>query len=511
MKRSLIASSILLLLWLVPGLSAQVFIGGKSFIGGKAFIGASTAVPTPTFVQGVSTSNSEGATYVDTCFYFNLPMPAQSGNTIVIEGTAAADVTLTVTDNEGDSYTTTNYYQSITNFGQSFFIARSIGVTAGAQYLTACISAESYFVEFAAQEYANVTAFDVASVGNGAASGTAVTAGSGTSTANGDLVVAATYSFNENSLTKATTIVPGTNSGITWSLADENLDGFGVMYGVQTSSGALNPAITLGTSNPWVALAIFLKAGSSGSIPTGFRIIHLEHENLSGGGAAGPAVSYPLTMQFACSGNLLVGMWAGTGSQYPTGYTDSNSNTWAQAGSTYVSTGSDQVMAFYGTKSGGASCSNNMTLTMSVTGSAQPATLLLYDVAGAATSSVLDTTAGGVGNNSTYGNGTINTDSSSSSSGGCTTCQTLTPATANELILTVMAWDYNTATNVSPGLYDMNTFSGMASSGPNQAIDENNGWGHYFDPNTSTISGVTWTQGNAFASDTWACIMVALK
>jgi hypothetical protein len=456
----------------------------------------------PTLVQHVSSSNTRGSSWASPyCYNYSLPGAAQAGNAIIVGVTFVNNVSLSVTDNAGDSYTVEENYYSNAFGGQAVAIAAAFNVAAGAQNISACFSGNpGSFVQPVASEFANVVGLDAAGTGNGAGGGTSVTAGNLTPSQSGDLIYQVTFSNNENSDSSPaqTGFTAGSQGNISWNLASADLmDGLAVQYGVYNATASINPAMSLGTSNPWVTAAILLKSGSAGSVPSGLRILHLTHENLPRGDGAGPQFSNPTKLQFPCAGNLLVAMMGGGSNSYTiTGISDSNSNTWSQAGSTYaVSTGGqDTVQTLYAAN---ANCSANLQLSVNWTGNSGDFTILFYDVAGAA-ASPLDTANGATGDQGASGNLTVS--------------YSITPATPGELIFTDIIWDYNTAYGLSPGIFDSNTFSGESQSGP-EPIDQNNGWGHYLSPSTSPIT-FTWIieyPNAGLPVENWSSMAVAFK
>ncbi len=266
--------------------------------------------------------------------------------------------------------------------------------------------------------------------------------------------------------------------------------------GSYNSASPINPTLTMGTSQKWISAAVLLKTGASGSVPSGMRIVHLVHENIpehTAAGGTGNPFPNPTSVQFPSSGNLLVAMIGGGYLACTvTGVTDTNSNAWTQAGTTQIQAGNDVVQAYY---AGNSTTSGNLGLTVHWSATDGDFNIFLYDVVGAA-ASPLDTTAGGTGFQSAAGNLTMPF--------------TITPAGAGELIFAEVIWDYNTGSGLAGALFDTNTFDGESQSGP-EPIDQNNGWGHLFTTNTSTL-GFTWNVMYAgLPTGNWAGMAVAFK
>jgi hypothetical protein len=345
-----------------------------------------------------------------------------------------------------------------------------------------------------ATEFDNVIGID----GVGAASqgsGTSVTAGSLTPTTTGDLVYQLAFSLSVNQ----SSFTAGSQSNISWNLLSADLlDGWAAQYGLYNSTNAINPTLAMGTTQKWVSAGILLKTGTSGSVPSGMRIVHLVHENIpyhaNAGGTNNPFPN-PTTVQFPSSGNLLVAMIGGGYTACSvTSMSDNNGNAWAQAGGTQIENGNDMTQAYY---AGNANTSGNLRLTAHWSATDGDFTFFLYDITGAAVSP-LDTTGGAIGSQSNAGNLTMP--------------YTISPAEAGELVFAEVIWDYNTGAGLvgSGWLFDTNTFDGEDQSGP-EPIDQNNGWGHYITTNTSPVS-ITWqTQYAGLATGPWSSTAVAFK
>jgi hypothetical protein len=398
-----------------------------------------------------------------------------------------------VTDDKGDKYTIAETYLDGTD-GVSIGIAAAFNVAAEARVLSLCFSSDpGGSVQPMASEFDNVIGIDGPGTGNHG-TGTSVTAGGTTPTTSGDLVyqVAVSLSRNQTSFTE------GTQGNITWNLLSADLmDGWAGQYGVYNSTSAVNPALTMGTSQKWASGAILLKTGTSGGVPSGMRIVHLIHENIpvntSAGGTGNPFAN-PTLLQFPSSGNLLVAMIGGGIACTVTSITDTNENTWTQAGANQIQAeGNDTVEAYYA----GNATSGNLGLTVNWSATDGDQTIFLYDVTGAA-SSPLDTSAGSSGSQSVAGNLTMPF--------------TITPAEANEIIFEEVIWDNNTGSGlVGQGqFFDTNTFDGESASGP-EPVDQNNGWGHAITTSTAPV-GITWeTMYSGLQTGNWAGMAAAFK
>ncbi len=451
-------------------------------------------------VQHVSSSNTRGGGGVNNafaspyCYHFQLPNPTTAGNTIVVGFTFNSNPTPSVHDDKGNAYSVqVNYYDSADT--QSIGIATAFNIAAGARVVSVCFSSDpGGYTQPMATEFDNVIGIDGSGTGS-KGTGTSVSSGSLTPTVSGDLAyqVAFSLSVNESSFTA------GSQSNISWNLLSADLlDGWAAQYGLYNSTAAINPTLSMGTSQKWVSAGILLKTGTSGGVPSGMRIVHLVHENIpyhTNAGGTGNPFPNPTTVQFPSSGNLLVAMiGGGYVACTVTGVSDNNGNAWAQAGPTEIQASNDVTQAFY---AGSAATSGNLRLTVHWSATDGDFSFFLYDITGAA-SSPLDTATGGTG--------------SQSSSGNLTMPYTISPAQAGELVFAEVIWDYNTGAGIvgSGWLFDTNTFDGENQSGP-EPIDQNNGWGHYYTTSTSPVT-VTWqTMYASLPTGSWSSVAVAFK
>ena len=451
----------------------------------------SSSVGSPTLVQHVSSSNTRNNSMSSPyCYHYQLPNFTTAGNSVVVGVTFNGDPTPTVSDDQGNSYSIrVNYYDSADT--QSIAIATAFNIVAGARAISVCFSSDpGGYVQPMVTEFNNVVGIDAAVASQG--SGTSVTAGSMTPTVVDDLA----YQVVFNIPTQQSAFTAGSQSNISWSLLSADLmDGWAAQYGLYNSTSAINPTLTMGTSQKWVSAAVLLKTGTSGGVPSGMRIVHLIHENIpvtpAGGGTGNPFAN-PLALQFPSSGNLLVAMIGGGFACTVTSITDTNQNAWTQAGATQIqAAGNDTVQAYYAENA----VSGNLGLTVDWNATDGDQTIFFYDVTGAATSP-LDTTAGSSGSQSVAGNLTMPF--------------TITPAGANEIIFEEVIWDYNTGSGlVGQGqFFDTNIFDGESPSGP-EPVDQNNGWGHALTTSTTPVA-ITWeTMFNDLPTGNWAGMAAA--
>ena len=473
--------------------TSTIEAASNSISGSTTLTATSSLSAVPEVVQHVSGSNSRANSFSSPyCYYLWLPGYTTAGNAVVVGFTFNGANAATVTDDMNDAFTmVANYYDSPDS--QSIAIAAAFNVAAGAREISVCFAGNpGGYVQPMATEFDNVTGVDVASAG-ARGSGTSLTAGSVTPSASGELAYQIGYATETNQ--NQSSFTAGSQASTAWGLLSADLmDGLAAQYGVYNSTSAIDPTMTMGTSGTWISAAVLLKTANAGGVPSGMRIVHLDHENIpthtSSGGTGNPFPN-PLTLELPCSGNLEVAL---VGGGYPpdliTGMTDSNGNSWEQAGS--LTNGDTDLQTFYAAS---ASCSNALTVTVQWDSTDGDQSILFYDVAGAA-ASPLDTTGSATGSQSTAGN---------------LTAFSITPSTSStEIIFALMPVDFNTVTGLVNGLNDADMFSGEALSGP-EPVDENNGWGHFVVSSTNAVP-VTWTfMSNSQAAGSWSSMASAFK
>jgi hypothetical protein len=455
---------------------------------------ASGSSAQPVLVQHVSSSSTRGYSVSgsSSCYYASLPSPATQGNAVIVGVTYAGKSTLSVADDKGDVYVLGKvYYDQSDN--QSVGILGSFNVAAGARNIKVCFSGGSGGnVQPVASEFTNVIGFDGPGSGN-SSSGQTITTGNLSPISQGDVIYQVAMSYQLATSPAVSSFGVGSQSGISWSfLSADIMDGLAAQYGFYNSTNVINPTMSQGSNQHWLSVAALLKTGTIGAVPSGMRIVHLIHENFGDNGGNGPQYQNPADLQLPSSGNLLVAMMGGgNASNTITSLTDSANNSWSQAGHTYVIANNDTVQTLYVPN---ASTSNNLSLTLNITRADGNFNILFYDIAGAA-AAPLDTTAGATGDQS--------------NSGPLTVSYTLTPASAGELVLTDVIWDFDTANGLVGGFFDADTFNGETGSGPSP-VDQNNGWGHVISKGTSPIS-FTWSQVYSGNVGNWASMAAAFK
>jgi hypothetical protein len=451
------------------------------FLGAIFSLCALAGAQTPTLVQHVSCPNSGGAgsgiggaisgSPVYSC---PLPEPTQAGNAIILGliSNNSGNPTWTVSDDKSNSW---NLATSTTDSrGNIVAVYYALNVAAGTRMLSVGTSAATQGnLAVSASEYYNVAssaAVDAKSC-NAGGNSTSISAGSITPSASGDLLWQWAATSNTSSVSSFTA---GSQSNIAWQLNGTDIDdGDATQAGVYTSTAAIVPTFSSGSSQPFDSCVVALKAASAGNAPTkAFRIVHMLHEQET---ASAPS-TYPVEMP--TSGNLVVLSFISGGNAI-TGINSVPANNWAATGAA-ISSGQQATSQIY--YAANASSSNSMTLSINQNGTMTGSTFMLYDFVGAA-ASPFDVDSGGLEGDQ---------KSAVNSLTSCSNC--FTPSAANEAIIGNIgnAWCTATAlTAPSGGLFDVAVYTGNSVNGP-ESVDQNNGWFHYYSTSASPIT-VTWT------------------
>ena len=464
-----------------------VTVGGRASNGVSFTVTPVTAPPqpppaagaSPTLVQHASGSSSQG--YGLSRYVIQLPNGTLAGNCIIVAFQyASASPAISVTDDKGDTYISGVTH---TDYNQIVNIYYALNVAAGARVITISFSgATPNYVTGMASEFNNIatsSAIDASTSADG--SGTTIAAGSMTTIAAGDLI----YQFAVQDSTSSP-IASWTQGLSPWTLLSADvLDSTAAQYQVQASVGTINPAFSMSPAYNWNTAAIAFKSAPAGTVPrTGIRVVRAQH-------LAFPAYrGSPTTINFPCTGNLIVPSWIGVEGHDLTALSDSNSNTYSPTGAAFGSGTSGDNQIYYAAN---AACSTTMTLTVTTTGTdISGSTLIVYDIAGAA-ASPFDSAAGRA------------TASGSNTGGGDIKGCTIAPSTSNGLVITSFGEQSSNATAVSPGNFLSFTTSPEPSPWP---VDQDNGWGIEYN---STAGAITFTWTVNAAANNWASIAVAFK
>lgn len=360
---------------------------------------------------------------------------------------------------------------------QTLSIYYAANIAAGVQTITATfVGGTPINVSMAYQEWYNVPSASVLDgSGNCTATGSNITAGSAISAGSLGMLSYSNDTILYAAVPTAASISSCTagsgQTDMTWTLMNCDLLSSGgiIQSGPYTTDSALNPKATSGTTTTWLAAAVAIHGIIAGTgPPSGIYVAGVQHNNTA-------TAANPITVQFPCTGNLIVAM--GIFDYGPPPYsissiTDSNSNVWNIKGAQARSNGVWDAE--------NATCSGTETLTITFTGTVNGnATIILYDIANAA-ASPLDSPAGVAS--------VMGTQSSGSSTP--ITTGTFTPSGAGELELSELSLVYNVITGLnSPSGADFT--SDVYAGEPSLTFyDEANGEAAYYTPSSATQ---TWT------------------
>ena len=458
---------------------------------------------TPTLVQHVSCPNSGdigsgvgGAMSSAPVYQCPLPEPAQAGNAILVGifSDNTGNPSWTISDDHSNTW---NLAASTTdNNGNITAVYYALNVAAGTRVISVKNSGGTVgYLAVSASEYYNIaitSALDAKDCSAGSSSDT-ITAGTITPANSGDLLWQWAADANTASVSS---FAPGSQPNISWQLNGTDIHASdATQAGVYNSTASINPTFTSGSAEPFDSCVMALKAANAGTAPMrAFRIVHMLHAEMSS------SETGPYAVEMPTSGNLLV-IGFSSGGNTITSITGTPLNQWVSPGGASNpdnQSGLPVQQIFYAAN---ANTSNKLTLSIAQTGPMTGTTFMIYDFTGAATSP-FDVGSGGQTGNQTTTVTQLTT---------CSSC--LTPSAPNEVILGNVGQDWCTATGiVSPGgaLFDSAIYTGNSVNGP-EAVDQNNGWFHYYDSGTSPLTA-TWTYTcGSDAEGGWAGWLAAFK
>jgi hypothetical protein len=394
---------------------------------------------------------------------------------------SSSGVAPSVTDDRGNSYAIVAKHD---DGNQVVNLAVALNVAEGAQKITISFSgvAPPYVSGLASEFYNVATSNAVDGTTGNSGTSSSVTAGSLTPVFSGDLI----YQYSVQDSTSNPMI--SWTQGSSWTLLSADvMDSTAAQYQVQSSAAAINPTLGMSPSQNFNSIAIALRPATEGTAPPpGIRVNRVQHNSI-------PAwASSPVRLQFPCTGNLLVVSWIGVENHDITAVTDGNGNTYASAGAPFGLNQSGDNQLYYAASA--VTNTNMMGPSISTTGTdISGSTAVLFDVDDAAASPY----------DSVAGRGTA---SGLQSSSGNITAASITPTTANSLIITSIGVTSNTVNGVSPGHFLPVVPAPIKSPNP---VDQNNGWALYYSNGTTPLTFVWTTQGGPV--DYWASIAVAFR
>lgn len=439
------------------------------------------AAGVPTLVQHEALASNE-QTEAGNKFIINLPNPVLANNLVVIAMTYASSSgrTVSITDDHGGNTWVAG--PSVTDLvwkKLTTSIFYSSGTAAGTRTIT--VTFDHPLINFQANisEFYNVattSAVDV-STSNNASTAPSVSAGTISPTSDGDLIYSYGVDVHDGDL--GGNGVSGFTAGPGFSLlsASQNISPYSE-YLVQTSRAAINAAATVsGSSDEFNSVAIAFRAAAAGTAPgPGIRIVHELHTRVNG--------STPVYLP--SSGNLIVAATAyGTDEVSISSITDNKGNKYTKpAVPNYVA----QILY-----AANATPGTTLIAKMSDSDSGQYVQMVWYDIAGAATSP-FDVMAIASGN--TSGNADV------------LNAPVITPTTSDGLVIVSMSLGNGPPSGMLPPFnFDAVYYTGQSDASP---MDYGDGYAHYYNPNTSTLS-FGWHVSNGGANTSYGATALAFK
>jgi len=348
---------------------------------------------TPTLVQHTSSSSNEQNGLPGNDFRFTLPNPVLAGNCLILGVTfgaatfSASTAITSIRDSSGDAWTTTPVITASDGAKAKSAIFVLPNATAAIHTVTVTLNVKVTLFQYTVSEFSGVDSAHPVNGATGQAaaiSGGAVSTGSftpGNNDANGGNLI---WAYFADDFTPFATVPTAYAANAPFTLLDGSIGTnasqlpHGSMYFVQTTAAPISPAMTLtgGRTDVWNGVAVALKASGAGTTPSGgIRIRSLIHET-----AAQPPTTW--AMQFPSAGSLLV--IRVNGDPNLSTITDSNGNGYTRA---VGPAGSVEPQIWYAQN---AKPGIGLKVTLQFSASPGNRTVLLYDVIGAATSSVVD-------------------------------------------------------------------------------------------------------------------------
>ena len=413
------------------------FINGQRQV--STFIGRGTGAATAGCDN--NTENASGN------YLFCLADASLAGNAIIaacVWDTASVGV-VTMADDGSNAYTPM-FVTPPNDASRTIQIWLAANVAAQTHQLELAFGSKPTGIQCGAYQFANVATASL-NCGQTSASGTgaSLAAGSFAPAANNCLI----FQLGVTDLAPSGTWTAMSSPVFTLQDASPR-EGFAVQTFVQGTAAAVNPTLTVSSSNAWVTAAVALKSGNSGGAPTGMYVRHIAQNALVGSKST-------YTFQFPCSGNLVVVAFNGNTGESLSAVTGTNpTSNYTQVGSGVV--GGEGIQQIWRSPDNIA-CTQNHTITISGT-TITLGDVMFYDVTGAAVSSL---------------DSTLAIDSGDQGPFSSPLKAALITPNSNDGILFCTA-----------GIAD-NGSNSFIPTGYQDNQDENNGWGHFHYTSASAI------------------------
>jgi hypothetical protein len=447
----------------------------------------------PTLVQHVASSaNPVGLGISGNAFKIPLANAVGAGNCLILGMSYPSGKTVTVTDNNGNSWPST---AAVTANSSGTYVASIFvlpNAKAGATTLTVSFSGSVIPFQYTISEFNNVAMVNpvsgISQVGQQAAPALATGAFTpANNDANGGNLIWSYFAVASGASANPSRFVPGASFGLLDAdIAWNTRQGFphASEYSVQATAAAINPAMTAtgDSANVYNGVSVALKAGAAGTPPrAGIRIVRMLHMTSN----VPPTSSWPV--QVPSSGNLIALLTNEANIINITSVTDNHGNAYVKA----EPDPSEPQLWF----AGNATSGNDMMATLHLSGNSATATIVAYDIAGAA-AAPFDTVAGqviaNVSNTSTV-----------------TDAPVITPSTANGLVIASLDIGQGpglTVTSPPGATWDLVTYAGEIDLDLMENADAK---GHVYNATTATQHW-NWTI-TPISNNSYSAIAVAFK
>jgi hypothetical protein len=447
-----------------------------------------------------------------TTTHVRLPNPTVSGDTIILTGQfgSGSDVISAIADDQSGTLAgaqwVKNKVQPNAGNGQSVFIVSRSNCPTGTRAITLTFSSATQFTQLAGLRVNNLatsSAVDGTPTG-GNPTGTALAAGSITSTQADDFVVTV-CAETAGSATSAITRFTAPANYTIW--APDDLFEFCCMYGVQASAGAFNPALTSSRSLSATACAsvAFKTATSGGTLNTStaeVRQMYVVNFN-----TPKVALGTTLTFDLPCpSGINAIAFAYDDGSNIftadPNGNTSSSpANTWFDTPFTQGTSGPACGFVYAVNASVSATGSMTLTVTNAPSNSTFPFALYIWCMANVDT---FDQFQSGSASLTTTPPVTETTVLSPS----------ITPTADNELILFFNQEESQTVTDITPSSGSFRFLPPDSGVYESLRAVHDAGFGHLFSATPASYNfDITWSEyeGNGDIVGPWVAQAVAFR
>lgn len=445
----------------------------------------------PTLVQHVAGAMDQSPA---SALIIHLPNVVRSGNCLIasVQLHQFGGITAAVADDKSNTWIAG---PTVTSNSVQLSLFYVVGAAAGTSRVTITFNGtHPVNPQAVVSEFYNVATASAVDGSSAQATTSPVTSGGFTTTAPGDLIYQYGVDTTSQGAFNGGSLAPGSN--FTLLSADRQV-GAVAQYSVQSAAGAINPSFTASGTHTWASASIALKSASAGTAPpSGIRIVHVQHW-WDGGNLA------PMTIQFPSSGNLIVGFNT-TSVATIANVTDSNHNTYDVSHLHASPSNPDENAQGFFAGNATTSAALTMTFNWSASGGNGDNMIVLFDVAGAAASPL---SAATVADGSQVKQGNV-------------TLGSITPTTANGLVLNAAAIDFHTINGVvGTGLVldsivnplDDNN-PGTPTGTPPSNMDEDNAYAHFYNANTSPVSFVYTADSNDGGGVlVWASVTLAFK